>query len=242
MTLHLPIQQLGVLLPPQQKLEDKFGGLPWGFPRERWPKCRHCNAPMNLLAQLSHHSRRLNLGKKGRILLAFQCDTAETCPNYEGGSGANAVVFQEADELGSGVTPAPHPEMTVYTETRVVRWRERARFSQTETTLTGGRPHWFQNEEDPPPPWRFALQMQFHYYFRGRVPSADELGCEVRRERSGKTVVELPRATKIGAPYCVYADDKGWGVQTQLFGDSMIYLFVKTDKPTPEGWMVTQST
>jgi hypothetical protein len=241
-TLHLPVLKLGVLLPAQDRLEDKFGGMPWGFPRERWPKCRHCSAPQSFLAQLSHHSRRLNLGRKGRILLAFQCDSAETCPNYEGNAGANAVLFLESDELREGPTPAPHPEMAIYTEARVLRWKERSRLSNTETTLTGGKPHWFQNEEDPPPPWRFALQMQFSYYFKGRAPSADKLGCEVRRERSGKTVVEFPKATKVGAPFCVYADDKGWGVQTQLFGDSMIYVFVRTDGNASPGWMVTQAT
>jgi hypothetical protein len=240
--IHLPILKLGVLMPPPQQLEDRFGGLPWGFPRGRWPKCRHCNAPLSFLAQLSHHSRRLPLGRKGRVLFAFQCDTPETCPNYEGGSGANAVLILDAEEIGRGITPIPHPEMAVYTEARVLEWRERSRLSNTETTLAGGEPHWFQDEEDPPPPWRFALQMQFSYYFRGRVPSADELGCEVRTERNGKTVVELPKATKVGAPSCVYADRRGWGVQTQLFGDSMLYVFVRTDKSAPEGWMVTQAT
>ena len=132
--------------------------------------------------------------------------------------------------------------MTVYTEARVQEWRERARLSNTETTLTGGEPHWFQNEEDPPAPFRFALQMQFSYSFRGRAPSADELGCEVRRERGGKTVVELPKSTKVGAPYCVYQFANSWSVQTQLFADSMIYVFVKTDTPAPEAWMLTQST
>lgn len=233
---------LGVLLPPQRRLEDKFGGLPWGLPRERWPKCRHCNAPQSFLAQLRHHSRRLNLGRKDRVLLAFQCDTAETCPNYEADSGANAVLFMDAHELQDRPTPPPHPEMAVYTEARVLEWKERSRLSNTETTLTGGEPHWFQMEEDPPPPWRFALQMQFSYSFKGRAPSADELGCEVRRERGGKTVVEIPKATKAGAPFCVYAWDKEWGVQTQLFGDSMIYLFVRTDGREPLGRMLTQST
>jgi len=241
-TRHLPVLKLGVLLPAQDRLEDKFGGLPWGFPRERWPKCRHCNAPQSFLAQLSHHSKRLDLGKKGRILHAFQCDTPETCPNYEGDSGANAVVFLDAAELQTGITPAPHPEMAVYTETRVLEWKERARLSNTETTLTGGEPHWFQNEEDPPPPWKFALQMQFSYSFKGRAPSADELGCEVRREKGGKTVVELPKAPKVGAPFCVYEFDGSWGVQTQLFGDSLIYLFVRTDGNSPQGWMLTQAT
>jgi hypothetical protein len=240
--LHVPVQKLGVLLPPQSGLQDKFGGLPWGLPRARWPHCSHCRAPLSFLAQLGHDPVRLDLGKAGRQLLAFQCDSDSKCPEYEGGSGANAILFVEAAELEPRLSPAPHPEMAIYTETRVLRWAARKRLRSTETTLAGGKPHWLQNEEPPPAPYRFALQMQFHYHFRGKTPSADDLGCEVRREVRGKTEVERPKKTKVGAPYCVYADKNSYGVQTQIFGDSLIYVFVRSDTDPPQGWMLSQAT
>lgn len=49
----------------QSKLEDKFGGIPHGFPVKKWPCCSGCRRPMSLLAQLVHSKERLDLG--GRV-------------------------------------------------------------------------------------------------------------------------------------------------------------------------------
>jgi hypothetical protein len=46
----------------------------------------------------------------------------------------------------------------------------------------------------------------------------------------------------VGAPYCVYADKGSYGVQTQIFGDSLIYVFVRSDTDPPQGWMLSQAT
>jgi hypothetical protein len=241
-TRYVPVQKLGVLLPPQNQFQDKFGGLPWGLPRARWPRCGHCRAPLSFLSQLIHDPERLDLGRPGRHLLAFQCDAENKCPEYEGGSGANAVVLLEPEEVEPRLTAPPHPEMTIHTETRVLRWKACKRLGNTEKTLLGGEPHWFQNEEPPPPPYRFVLQMQFSYEFTGKIPAADDLGCEVHREVRGRTVVEYPKAPKVGAPFCAYVFEKGWGVQTFIFADSLIYVFLRTDTHPPQGWMLSQAT
>jgi hypothetical protein len=104
-----PDLRLGVLLPPQAALEDKFGGLPWGLPVTRWPLCAGCGQPQSLLAQLRHHRERLDLGRDGRVLHVFQCaDWANTgCSPFEWGRGRSACFVLEPGELRSGLTPPP---------------------------------------------------------------------------------------------------------------------------------------
>lgn len=58
----VPDLLLATQLPPQQELEDKLGGLPWGLPEGLWPVCRSCGKPQSLLAQFTHHAERLDLG------------------------------------------------------------------------------------------------------------------------------------------------------------------------------------
>jgi hypothetical protein len=107
MRIFKPELRPAVLLPPQATLDDKFGGLPWGLPSDRWPVCVACGQPQSLLAQLRHHPDRLDLGRAGRVLHVFQCaDWANTgCNPFKWGAGASACFVLEPEELGAGLTP-----------------------------------------------------------------------------------------------------------------------------------------
>ena len=91
MRCFVPDIRLAAELPEQTKLEEKFGGVPWGLDEELWPTCADCGKHQSLLAQLVHDDTRLNLGREGRVLLVFQCNHSPgMCETETGGSGANA--------------------------------------------------------------------------------------------------------------------------------------------------------
>ena len=128
MKYFVPTLALGALSPPQTRLADKFGGLPWGLPAEKWPSCAECGNPQTHLATFTHSAERLDLGAEGRVVMIFQCGHApnETdCETYEANSGANAVVFLNAHELGNGLTEPPAPGASKEIEMRVARWTEK---------------------------------------------------------------------------------------------------------------------
>jgi uncharacterized protein YwqG len=159
----VPVLKLGSSLPAQTRLEDKLGGLPWGLPASRWPMCATCGEPQTLLAQLRHHAERLDLGKEGRVLILFQCNhDPGMCETWSGGSGANACLILEAEELGHGLTPVPTADTTVEPEVRVVDWREGVddESEPAMETKLGGIPSWIQgDDEGPAKPWRWIAQL-----------------------------------------------------------------------------------
>jgi hypothetical protein len=242
----VPDLALGVLLPEPEGFEDKLGGIPWGLPRTSWPRCRQCGAHQVLLAQLAHHPERLDLGREGRVLFAFQCRESETCATWDGSSGANAVLVVESADLGTAPTPLPDSEMDVVTEARVLRWRERELeegVNPADTAL-GGAPCWYQGSAEPPGKgWRFLVQLEFYWTFPGPVPSADALGCEVHRCARGKRVKESPKRRRPTAPFYVSVHDDGsWTCSTNVFADSLTYVFLRAGAKSPEGWLVSQAT
>jgi len=128
MRYFVPTLALGALLPPQTQLNDKFGGLPWGLPADKWPLCRECGNPQTHLATFLHSAERLDLGAEGRAVLIFQCGRApnETnCETFTADGGANAVVFLDAHELGSDLTEPPAPGAFKEIEMRVTEWVEK---------------------------------------------------------------------------------------------------------------------
>lgn len=124
MRYFVPRLKFGPFSPPQDRLEDKFGGLAWGLPASLWPVCSHCGKPQSLIAQLSHHDDRLDLGKPGRVLHVFQCgDWVDgNCDTWEPGSGANACFTVEGTDLGSCLSPAPLGSAKPGVESRVLEW------------------------------------------------------------------------------------------------------------------------
>lgn len=126
MRYFVPELMLGDLLPPQTTIQDKYGGLPWGLPQDKWPLCKECGNPLSHLATLLHDAERLDLGKEGRTVLIFQCNNPVTrCDKKTPEQGANAVIFQNADEVGSGVTSTPEPGALSEIEARVLCWTAR---------------------------------------------------------------------------------------------------------------------
>lgn len=102
--------------------------MPWGLPLGQWPLCRECGNPQTHLATLVHHIERLDLGAEGRAVLIFQCGhspnetSCETCFTE---NGANAVVFLNANEIGTELTAPPAPGASREIEMRIVKWEER---------------------------------------------------------------------------------------------------------------------
>lgn len=267
MRYFVPKVVLGVLLPEQHALEDKFGGLPWGLPVERWPYCKACSKPQSLLAQLTHHPTRLDLGREGRVLFVFQCDhNPGGCPTWVGESGANACFVMESHELGTGLTDTPTFETTIEVEARVMEWVERddgltsdecgtfwsdeklaamsdeARDRVYSGTKIGSVPSWLQSaEEGPKSPWSFIAQIDCCHQFDGAPPDAEQLGSVVTRQVDGKYVHEEPFIKKRGAPPWVSVRERSWICDAANFGDmGRAYVFVSRDSEPPRGWFFWQ--
>jgi|GEM_PF-1638669 len=119
MKIFVPRVVVASLQPPQTALMPKFGGLPWGFPVERWPVCRDCMGSMVLLAQLPHNAAAgLGLGDDVHVLHLFQCPTAG-CSSSAYDAGCTASLILRCEELGDGLTeppagpPAPNPHVAI---------------------------------------------------------------------------------------------------------------------------------
>jgi hypothetical protein len=212
MRFFVPRLKFGPFSPPQERLEDKFGGLPWGLPVSLWPVCSFCGKYQSLIAQLAHNDERLDLGKLGRVLHIFQCGEWEkkNCPTWEPGSGANACFVVEPQELGERVT-APVPSTKTSVESRVATWvvkedgidpsqyeaffdeqswlslGEEVRAKAYMATMLRGTPAWAQGPRFSLPPggladWRFVLQINDSLSFEGPPPSPNEIGCRVVRQ------------------------------------------------------------
>jgi len=206
----VPELALGALLPPQSQLVEKLGGLPWGLPLDRWPLCRECGNPQNHLATFVHHAERLDLGKEGRAVLIFQCGHSpnETdCETSEAASGANAVVFLDASEIGGALTEAPAPGAMKEIEMRVAGWTEQhdlvtpeveASFysavgfwdepdearqtiedSIEDGTRLGSVPRWVQEPEKINSTFHFAAQLAMYAHFPDPLPTADSVGAAI---------------------------------------------------------------
>ena len=112
--------------PPETAAQDKFGGIPFGLGQVMWPTCKECGKSQSLLAQLTHDHRRLDLGRAGRVLFAFQCNhDPGMCATWDAQSGANACIIVEPEELGHALTDLPGDRPTVENEVRVLAWIEK---------------------------------------------------------------------------------------------------------------------
>ncbi len=211
MKYFVPELALGPLLPPQTQLAEKFGGLPWGLPLNKWPICAGCGNPQSHLATFVHDVERLDLGKEGRTVLVFQCNHSpnETnCEMWDADSGANAVVFLDAPELSNGLIEPPMPGAMKEIEMRIIGWTEQHdlvtpelepffykadkfwEFRQEHEAISdsigggaklGSVPDWVQTAEDIAPPLRFAVQLNMYYHFPDPLPTADAVGATISR-------------------------------------------------------------
>jgi hypothetical protein len=245
MLYFLPDIQLATEMLPQTRLEDKLGGLPWGLPPSRWPRCSNCGRSQSLLAQFVHHSGRLELDREGRVLFMFQCNHEPgRCSTWEGGSGANACFVLEPDELIDGLAPLPADNPSTEREARIIRWLEkedeitpsqaRAFFSDSEfltlpeevilraaqVTRLGGVPSWIQSaDEGPKDGWRFVGQLDsFCSFFTPPRTNGDGVKPDAQHQAGRTHFCEGPN-----------------------FGDCGIgYVFLRSGKSVPEGWFFWQ--
>lgn len=211
MKYFVPELALGALSPPQTQLNEKIGGLPWGLPVAKWPLCRQCGNPQTHLATFTHNAERLDLGAEGRVVMIFQCGHSpnETdCATYAADSGANAVVFLDAHELGNTLTEPPSPGVPKEIEIHIIGWIEQHDLVTAELEASlyktdgywefhdaheaeidsigydaklGSIPAWIQGPEDIPPTFRFAGQLSNSYHFPDPIPTADTAGVSISR-------------------------------------------------------------
>jgi hypothetical protein len=176
---------------PETAAQDKLGGIPFGLGQDMWPKCKDCGKSQSLLAQLTHDHGRLDLGRSGRVLFAFQCNhNPGMCATWDAQSGANACVIVAPEELGDRLTDLPDDRPTVENEVRVLAWIEKndglhpslapsffsskgldslsddVRRRVSWGTRLGGVPSWIQSpDEGPGSDWQFAGQLDSTYNF-----------------------------------------------------------------------------
>lgn len=245
MRYYIPDIRLPEEAGPQTRFEEKLGGLPWGLPLSQWPRCSECGMPQSLLAQFAHAPPRLDLGRAGRVMSVFQCNhNPGLCSTWEGGSGANACLVTEPEDLGEGSTPLPAEALPPDPEVRIVAWIEKEDgiseslaekyFSDedyfalseaqwrmaTSGTRLGGVPCWIQSpDEAPKDGWRFVGQLDSSYSFYGLSGlSASRVQEDPEHWEGRSHVCEGPN-----------------------FGDGGIaYLFLKDSERAPEGWFFWQ--
>lgn len=173
-----PAFKLGLFQQERSGLEDKLGGLPFGFPIDRWPNCKVCGLPLNYIAQF-HSSEKINLGQEGRALFLFQCLDGAMCEDWDAESGANAALLIEASDLTGRVTQIPEvcqPEP----EAIIVRWdTEPTQAEPSSDFAIGGSPSFVRDvPEALIPSARFLLQLSGEIPFQGPAPTAAETGAE----------------------------------------------------------------
>jgi len=231
MRYFVPDLRLASQLPEQTKLEDKFGGLPWGLPVDQWPTCAECGQHQSLLAQLAHDDLRLNLGGPGRVLFVFQCNwDPGMCETWSGTSGANACFVLGPEQLKNGLVAAPVDGLDLNNEARASLWLEkddgvdekyRHHFfadhlpeplpreiycAPTPVTRLGSVPTFIQSpSEAPQDGWRFVGQLDGNYSFYSEVPSPEEVGCQVGHKTSEKWQYKAPKMVNPKAPPWVAA-------------------------------------
>lgn len=229
---------------PDQAARERLGGVPWGLPIHQWPKCRDCGKSQSLLAQLEHHPDRLDLGREGRVLFAFQCaHDPGMCATWEAFSGANACLIVEPEALGATPTRVPDDAPPIDPEVHIIDWIENddrvvanvanAFFSEdtfieltmeqlagvTWSTRLGGLPRWMQSpDEAPKPGWRFAGQLDGTYSFL---------------------------SPPIPCPSWVSVDQENFEGRTHLangpnFGGGLAYVFLRHAGGLPEGCIFWQ--
>lgn len=224
---------------------EKLGGVPYGLSSDKWPTCPRCGKSQSLLAQLRHHSERLNLGREGRLLFVFQCNhDPGVCRTWEAFSGSNICLVVEPEELGNALAEIPADGPAIEDEVSISDWIVRddglpesiaPQFDEFETfekldqdtrgkvtTLTrlGGVPFWLQGPDDMPRPgWRFAGQLDSAYSFMKPPATINEWISEDRDRFEGRTHV----------------------ARGPNFGDGGIaYLFLKDIDGVPRACMIWQ--
>ncbi|WP_124726398.1 hypothetical protein [Staphylospora marina] len=235
---------------------DRFGGLPAGFPANEWPVCAECGKAMSFLARFRHHPERFPLGREGRVLFLFQCESG-TCASWEADGGANRVLILEPEQLTEGTATPPDPEVPILPGAWVKDWVEKEDIpaeqapsaaewldfvggpvaSDETGTKLGGQPEWLQMPEPVEPPYRFAAQID-HVLLLGPEEPAHYLATENKDFRT----ISLSPALDPPAEEMDDSGDDSRVIEFTSFGDGgRGYLFVNPDPKKPDGYFLWQS-
>ena len=239
-----PVFELGVFLRQRSGREDKLGGLPFGLPANKWPRCRVCGRPQVYIAQF-RASERLRLGRDGRVLFLFQCPDGCFCEAWDPSTGANCALLLDEDQLTN--RPTEVPEGTeVEPEGIIVGWEPVEPASHI--SYLGDAPSYGPNHvacKSLETGGRFLMQLCGYVDFRGPPPTAAETGAEhlyywggqygqdnVRREeppnpRQHFGVWSRGQTDVPGRPSQIPIRENGeWGMEWASFGGGTAYVFV----------------
>jgi hypothetical protein len=244
-----PVFKLGLFYKERSGREDKLGGMPFGLPADRWPRCAVCGLPQNHLGQF-RNSDKINLGKDGRTLFLFQCPDGPICEAWDQRSGANAAILIDDPELTETATPAPHGT-EIEPEGIIMGWEPVE--AGPYVSYAGPEPSYRANHsayvmsqfEGHEPKGRFLLQLVDALDFSGPVPTPAETGAEHRHYWGGEygqdnVRVENPpgprhhygawsrgQSDHPGRPSQVIIRESGeWLVEWANFGGGTAYVFM----------------
>jgi hypothetical protein len=155
----------------------RVGGIPFGFPVEKWPRCTRCKAPMALFLQLPHHEIYAPLD--GKMLFVFQCSDLDRqgCSEYLTGS---ACFLLGEDELTGCATLQPPCDGESPDGWSLEGWSRADDLIDDDVegdphprfgTKFGGAPGWIQGEPRPGvfDGWRFLCQIDTDGNFDGWI-------------------------------------------------------------------------
>lgn len=240
-----PVFELGIFLKNRSGKEDKLGGIPYGFPVQKWPKCASCGRHQDYIGQF-HSSNLMNLGKDGNTLYLFQCQNAGSCFTWDYSSGANAAIIIEANECTGHPTELP-AGVEVEPEGIIVGWEEVT--PDAWKSYAGPAPSYGDNHvPELEPKGRFLIQLIGLLEFKGPAPTAEESGAELRYYSGGpygtdKVRVENPPTERKhygiwsrgqvdvpGRPSQISVYESGnWAVEWANFGSGTAYIFIDFD-------------
>jgi hypothetical protein len=109
----------------ETRLRAKFGGAPFGFPSERWPRCARCGELREFVTQWAHEPPMVDLGQDGRGLFLFSCLNL-LCLDYGAAKSCEAFLLAR-EEIGATPTPRPEPsgaDQSVWAEFLSLGWEE----------------------------------------------------------------------------------------------------------------------
>ena len=201
--------KIATMMPVQDRLLSKIGGLPWGLPQRLWPTC--CGKPQKLLAQFCHEPRILDLGDVDTVLHLFQCMECLGIGDESGRAAfiVNRVVLGEGltmiegcdlpGDMGEGLIGEawidgwdeeddgiPESRLEEFFNERSL-WAIHDEFSDVDwfdgrrMTRFGGTPRWTGNGPMGflSQPFEFLFQLNNGLYSLGPPPTPDVVGCDV---------------------------------------------------------------
>lgn len=96
---HIPTLETG----ESKKLASQIGGVAWLAPKTKWPKCKGCNKPMQMLLQLRADDAPANglVVPKGKVAQIFHCGRSSCDDGYTSTPDGHGKLVRLIDEKGA---------------------------------------------------------------------------------------------------------------------------------------------